>query len=442
MNFFRPIARHAASVLMGQFAVIGFGVADTVMTGRYSSPDLAALSVGFSIYISIYVGLMGIIGALLPVVGQLYGAQKHQEVGAAFRQGLYLAIAVSIPGVACLLFPDGLLQITQTSSELNGKVREYLIWLAWGFPAAVVFRVYATFNQAISRPLFVTGLQVGGLMLKVPLNILFMQTLGFGVAGCAMATTAINVCFVLVGWVVLLRVPAYRVFDLFARWDPPHRKKLGELLRLGLPMGMSYFFEVTATTFMGLFIARLGETVLAGHQIIVSIGAVIYMIPLSMSIATSAVVSQLLGAQRRAEALKAGHQGIAMSMGISAGAGLMAWLLQDALMATYTFDPQVAAVAKSLIIFIALYQVADSAQVTTAFVLRAYKIATLPTVLYAVSLWGVGLGGGVFLGLMGFEGMPLWLKGAAGFWFANALSLALVAVLFTFLLHHVARKNE
>lgn len=190
------IARHAATVLAGQLAVMAFGVTDTLVAGRDGEASLAALSVGSAIFISIYVGLMGVLQALMPVWAQQRGAGDLQGMGFSVRQSLYLCMAASALGMAVLLFPAPLLRWTEIPPALRAEVEQYLAVLAFALPAALLFRVYSTLNQALGKPQLVTWLQVASLFIKVPLSIWF--TLGGaglpaqGVVGCAWATLLVN----------------------------------------------------------------------------------------------------------------------------------------------------------------------------------------------------------------------------------------------------------
>jgi MATE family multidrug resistance protein len=193
-------------------------------------------------------------------------------------------------------------------------------------------------------------------------------------------------------------------------------------------MGLSYLIEVTAYTFMALFIARIGTNAVAGHQVTANFGTVLYMLPLSIANATGTLVAQALGARQMDEARRIGHAGIGLAALSSVTVGVLVWLFRGAIIRAYTPDEAVIAVAMPLFLFIAFYQLFDSVQVTTAFVLRAYKVAVVPTVIYAVALWGIGLGGGYLMGLDPLGIAPRPVQGAAGFWLGNSASLGLVAV--------------
>ena len=428
----RKIVALAWPVLIGQLAIIAFGVIDTAMVGRYSATDLAALGLGSSIYISVYIGLTGILTALQPIAGQLFGALREAEIGEEVRQALWLAAVLSVIGFVCLYFPQPLLSIADAPPALHERTLAYLRILSLGLPASLAFRVYSSLTNAVGKPRLVMFLQVGALMLKVPLNLWFIFG-GFGVPalggpGCAIASTMINWLIAIVGITVLVRVEFFRPFGVFSRfcWPVWHRQKA--LLKLGIPMGLSYLIEVTSYTLMALFISHFGTTTLAGHQITGNIGAVLYMTPLSIGVASATLVSQALGAQRFDAARSLARHGIALSCGIACVYGAALFALRPYLLEAYTPDSQVIAAAMPLLAIVVFYHFFDALQITTAFVLRAYKVAVVPTVIYAVALWGIGLGGGYLLGFDVGGYAPTWLQGARGFWVANSASLGVAGV--------------
>ncbi|MWL87696.1 MULTISPECIES: MATE family efflux transporter [unclassified Cupriavidus] len=429
----RRIIHLAAPVLVGQLAVIAFGVIDTIMAGRASAADLAAVGLGGSIYVTVYISLMGVLQALSPIAGQLYGAGRTAEIGVEVRQAAWLGVALAVPGMLVLLFPEPLLAFAKAPPELVDKAARYLHIVAFGLPAALGFRIYMALNNALSRPIMVTVLQIGGLVLKVPLNAWFIHG-GYGIEamggpGCALASTIISWVWCIVGLCILRLGSAYHPLGIFTRWEWPRRDRIMPLLRLGVPMGLTYLIEITSFTLMSIFITRLGTETLAGHQIIANLGAVAYMMPLSLSIATSTLVAQLIGARDMAGARRLGWRGIRFGAGMAVVVGVLLWLLREPLLHAYVKDPAVIAKALPLVLFVAFYQAFDAVQVMTGFILRAYKIALIPTLIYAGSLWGVGLGGGYVLGFGLIDWMPAFTRGASGFWIANSVSLAIAGTL-------------
>lgn len=432
-------------ILIGQLAVITNGVLDTAMTSRFSTTDLAALALGASIYVSVFVGLSGVLQALAPIIGQLFGAKRHEAIGAEVKQGIWLAIFLSVIGCAALLFPQPFLWLARASPELSEKVTMYLRILALAVPATLGFRIYSSLNQAMARPKMVMAIQIVALGLKVPLNALFIFG-GFGIPalggpGCAIATAITAWLMLAVGWGILRTRPQYRNLGLFGTgWVTPKWHSQRVLLLLGIPMGLSYLIEVTAFTFMAVFITRLGDAAVGGHQITANFGTVLYMLPLSIANATGTLVAQAIGARRLDQARRIGRAGILLAAVSAASVGIIVWLLRDEIVNAYTPNQAIAASALPLFVFIAFYQLFDAVQVTTAFVLRAYKVAVVPTVIYAFGLWGAGLGGGYILGLDPFGWSPEGVRGAAGFWLGNSLSLGMVAIGLLWYLHRIQQR--
>ncbi len=433
-------------LLIGQLAVIAFGVLDTAMTARYSAEDLAALAMASAIFISVYVGLTGVVSALAPIAGQLFGAKRYSEIGEEVRQATWLALGLTILGCLILTNADHVLAISRVSPDIEGKARLYLNILAIGLPASMVMRVLIAFHNAVSRPAVITVIQLIGLGLKLPLNLLFIYG-GFGIEGmggpgCAVATVIINWTWMLLTLGFVLFDRFYKPFEIFIRFSMPNWQRIWTLLKLGAPIGFSYLIEVTSFTFMSLFIARLGTTALAGHQIVANLGTVIYMVPLSLSIATMTLVSQSIGANKPERAEEIGWSSVFFTTATCITIGIAVWVFRMQLLDLYDPPAEVKAFAIPLFLFIAFYQVFDALQVTAAFILRAYRIAFWPMLIYAGSLWGVGLGGGYLLGFNVFGNVPNILQGANGFWASNSISLGLAACLLLYLFRKTAERYE
>ena len=128
------IIRHAGTVMVGQLAVMAFSITDTLVAGHFADTALAALAVASATYVTVHISLMGMLQALLPVWAELYGAQRHAEVGRSVRQALYLCAVTSSLGMWALLCPDLLLRWTQVPIDLQTDVRNYLHIIAFGLP--------------------------------------------------------------------------------------------------------------------------------------------------------------------------------------------------------------------------------------------------------------------------------------------------------------------
>jgi MATE family multidrug resistance protein len=431
----RRIVPLAWPVFIGQVSVLAFATIDTLLVARFGANDLAALAVGSAAYITVFIGFMGVLMALAPIVGQLHGAGRDSEAGHEVHQALWIAFALALLGSTLLIFPAPFLALAQASPEVGEKVRGYLLALAFSLPASLLFTVYRAFNTAVSRPKAVMVLQLGGLALKVPLStalVFGMPSLGLpalGVTGCGIATALAMWAQALAAFMLVRRDPYYQRFALTGRGlHRPERARLLAMLRLGVPMGASILVEVTGFAFMAIFIARLGTTPVAGHQIVVNMVSLLFMMPLALANATGTLVAQRIGAGDHADARRLGWHGLALGCAIAAVMGAAVYLLRAPVLGLYSQDAAVLAAALPLVAWLAVFHVADAAQTIAAFVLRAYKIATVPVLIYVAALWGVGLGGGYQLAFNVSGQVPAALQGAPGYWVAATAGLVVAGV--------------
>jgi MATE family multidrug resistance protein len=446
----RRIATLAWPLFFGQLAVLAFSTVDTVMSARSSAVDLAALAVGGAVYLTVFVGLMGVLLAIGPIAGQHFGAGRLHEAGRQLHQAMWLALGLSAIGCVLLLFPEPFLALSHAQGDVAVKVREYLRALAFALPPALLFSAFRGFNIAVSRPKVVMALQFGALMLKVPLNAVLVFGLdgplplpAQGAAGCGMATAIVMSLQWVLAWVLLRRDPFYARFGLHERrLAPPQRESLVGLLRLGVPMGLSIGIEVTGFTFMAFFIARLGPTPVAGHQIAVNVVSMLFMMPLALANASSTLVAQRLGSGDWRDARRMGWHGLQMGMAIAAAMGAAVFLLRRVLMAFYTHDAAIVAAAMPLLAWVVLFHIADAAQTMASYTLRAYKLATVPVLIYAAAVWGVGLGGGYAVAFDTGGWSPPALQGAQGFWAASTVGLAIAALALSGFLLWVLRQHR
>ena len=444
----RRIVPLAWPVLVGQLAVLAFSTVDTVLVARHSAADLAALAIGAAMYITVFIGLMGVVLAIGPIVGQLYGAGRLAEAGRQMDQTIWLAWGLTVIGSLVLVAPDPLLALSQPSPEVEAKVRGYLLALAFSLPASLLFTVYRGFNTAVSRPKAVMILQLAGLATKIPLSIALVSGLpgiglpALGVVGCGIATLIALWLQVAVAWALLRRDPFYARFDIgqrrIARPDWPSLKRL---LGLGLPMGGAILIEVSGFTFMAIFIARFGDTPVAGHQLAANLVAMMFMTPLALSNATGTLVAQAVGAGRLHEARALGWNGWRFGLAVSLAMAVAVYAGRGLVLRLYTDNPAIVAAATPLIAWLVIFHAADALQAISAAVLRAWHVATLPVVIYAVAIWGVGLGGGWLLANAPAGGALEPLRGAVGYWAAVTAGLVCAAAGLTALLRWVVARR-
>ena len=441
------IARLAWPVLVGQLAVLAFATIDTALVARHSATDLAALAVGAAVYITVFIGLAGVVLALGPITGRLFGARQHEAAGAQLHQAVWLALALSVLGCALLLFPAPFLALSRASPEVEAKVRAYLFALALALPASLLFTAYRGFNNAVARPKAVMVLQLGGLALKLPLSALLVFGAGplpaLGVSGCGIATCVVMWSQLLAAWQVMRRDPFYTTFRIMGHGlQPPNRPALVAQLKLGVPMGASILVEVTGFAFMAFFISRTGANAVAGHQIAANLVSLLFMLPLSLGNAASTLVAQSIGAGEARDARRLSWHSMQLVALCALAVGGVVFASREAIVRLYTGNEVIVAAALPLLAWVAVFVFVDAVQIAASFVLRAYHVATAPLLIYAASIWGLGMGGGYVLAFNVGGSIPAVLHGARGYWVASTIGIGAAALGLTLCLSSVLRSER
>jgi len=436
----RRLLKLAGPMYVAQLAIMANGLIDTVMAGHLSAVDLAAVGIASSIQVTVLMSLMSVLLALPPLVAHLHGAGKPEAVGREVHQALWLALVIAVVAMLILAHPAPFIAFAELTPAVADKVAAYLGASMWGVPALVAMRLFFGFSNGIGRPRPVMAFNLTALSLKVPLNVVFMYGhLGapeLAGPGCAVATAISYWIVACVAWSWCLTRPAYAAFGLRRRPEPPHWRAIAEFLKLGVPIALTFIADLTAFSFMALFIARLGHEVAAAHQIAANLSVLAYMLPLAIGNASAVLAGQALGAGHPERARALCWHAIRLGLTFAGGVALVLVALSHHVARLYTSDPAVLALAASLVVLVGVYHLADALQVIAVNALRGYKKSTVPMLVYVTCLWGIGLGGGYLLGLTDTFGPAL---GAQGFWLAGIAGLGLAAVIVAVYLERVSR---
>ena len=347
--------------------------------------------------------------------------------------------------MAVLLMPGPLLDAAQVPEALQAEARRYLAVQAWALPPALFFRLYSTLNQSLGQPRLVTALQIGAVLPKAALSAWFtFGGLGVpaqGAAGCAWATLAVYAGLMLAALALLRGRPLYAPYAIWQKPERPDWRQLAAFLRLGVPAALAVVVEVTSFTFMALLVARLGALAAASHQIAASVATVVFMAPLALGIAASARISHWLGAGQPARARHAAAVGMAATAVLAACTASLIALAAGPIARLYVGDAAIAAAAAALLPAVAAYHLGDALQAASLFALRSYRITTLPFVIYAVLLWGLGLPTGHALAFTGLGPWPAW-RSPLAFWCAIALAQGLAGLTLAATLWRAALKKR
>lgn len=438
----RSLLALALPIMIAQLATTAMGFVDAVMAGRVSPRDLAAVALGNSIWIPVFLLMTGTLLATTPKVAQRVGAGTFGEIGPLVRQALWLALVVGLSASLILINAEPILHLMKVDPELIGPCMEYLHGIASGMPAVALYYVLRCFSDALgrTRPSMVMGLC--GLALNIPINYVFIYGhLGvpaMGGVGCGWAT-AIVMWAMMLGMAAWTRwAPAYQSSQLFKRFDWPQWAVIKRLLGVGLPIGVAVFAESSIFAVIALLIGSLGATVVAGHQIALNISSLLFMIPYSLGMAVTVRVGQALGAGNPHQARFAAGVGLGAALAFALFSASLILLLRESIASIYTPDTAVIQVAAMLIVYAALYQFSDAIQVICAGALRGYQDTRVTMVLTLLAYWGIGLPVGYVLGLTDWFGPA---SGPSGLWEGLIAGLSCAALMLSIRLARSARKR-
>ncbi len=427
----RQLLALAIPVILAQVAQTAMGFVDTIMAGAVSATDMAAVAVGTSIWLPAILFGHGLLLALTPTVAQLNGSGRRERIAEQIRQGYWLAVFVSLL-IMVLLWNAGYLirAMHDIDPLLALKAEGYLHALLFGAPGYLFFQMLRNQCEGLSKtkPGMVLGFL--GLMVNIPLNYIFIYghfgMPALGGVGCGVATASVY-------WVMFIcmrfwirRMGAMRDIHLTSRWSPPSRPILTRLMTLGLPVALALFFEVTLFAVVALLVSPLGIVDVAGHQIALNFSSLMFVMPLSLGVATTIRVGYRLGQGSTEQAKVAAWtaQGVGISMAAMTALFTVTFRHQIALL--YNDNPEVVTLAAQLMLLAAIYQFSDSIQVIGSGILRGYKDTRSIFFITFIAYWLLGLPAGYLLALTD------WLvprMGPAGFWCGFIIGLTSAAVM-------------
>lgn len=393
-------------MVITNLSYLGMRFTDTVFAGRLSAADLAAVSVGGDLWVPVILFIMGILLAVSPTVSHAYGANRLEDIASTVRQALWLALITSIPGWFLLTQGDVVMHWVGVDAALIPLASGYLDAIAWGLPAIAMFYVLRFTSEAVShtRPLLLVA--TVGLLVNVFADwVLMYGKLGFpalGAVGTGYASAIVQWAMFLVLLWYMHGAERFRSFRIFERFEWPRWQPNADLLRLGLPIAVAVFMEGSLFSAVGLLMATLGTTVVAGHQIAVNWAALMFMVPMGVAGGITVRVGQALGRNDPEQARFSGITGIVLCVGIMTVSALVMILFREHIIALYTRNPEVTAMALGLLWVAAAFQLFDGLQVAAAGVLRGYKDTRVPMFITLLAYWFVGFPvawlGGIVLG--------------------------------------------
>jgi MATE family multidrug resistance protein len=391
----RALGRLASPLIVNNLSIAGMHFADAVMAGRLGAEALAAVAVGASVWFLGFTVCLGLMMAISPITARRFGAGELSVIGRYTRQGLWLAAVLGLILITLAhLLAEPVLIFIGIDEGFRETTVGYVHAIIWGVPAISGFLAvrFTTEGIGFMKPIMYTSLF--GLACNVFLNYVLMYghfgVPAFGAVGCGMASAITMWLIMIVLGSILYFHPIYAPLKIFERVSPLRVPILKEIVKLGMPIGITITAEAGLFSLVSILVGTRGAAITAAHQIAINFASTLFMIPLAFSSAITVRTGHAIGAGYPAEARRAGLTGISMCALFMSFSATFLLLFRDAVVNLYTSDASVQAIAISLLLMAALFQIADGVQIGAAGALRGYKDTKMPMVINMFAYWALG----------------------------------------------------
>ncbi|PLS17113.1 MATE family efflux transporter [Bacillus sp. M6-12] len=417
---------------LGMFSMVFF---NTVMSGKYNPSDLAGVGIGSAIWNPVFTGLSGILLAVSPIAAQRLGQKKDKEVSAVLAHGVYLALAIAILVIlAGFLFLDVILGMMDLDANVQRIARDYLVGLAYGIIPLFIFNVLRSFIYALGKTRIVMIILLCSLPINFLLNyVLIFGNWGFPELGGAGAGYSTSFTYWLIAGLTALIIKTQNPYSAYVSIEAFKKfasDKFAEILKIGVPMGLSIFFESGIFAVVMILISKYDITTIAAYQSALNIVAFLYMIPMSISMAQTVLVGFEVGAGRYKDAKAYSWLGINLSILIALVTGLLVVFFRYEVAGFYSNETTVIALTAHFLIYALFFQISDAIQATALAALRGYKDVNIAFIMTLIAYWLICLPVGYLLArYTNLEASGYWIGLTSGLLAAGiALSMRLLYI--------------
>ncbi len=415
---------------LSQVGQIFIYAVEVLLLGRLGATELAAVTLANSVLNLSVMFSIGIAQATAPLIAQARGARQPRQVRRAVRQGLWVALSVTLPLGLALWFVRPALAWMGEDSTLLPMTEAYVRAAVFGLPAGAAFIVLRSFVSTYGRTRAIVLLTLAAVLVDLVVSwALIFGRLGLpalGVLGAGIGAT-LSWIFMFVGLLVYcLRVRPFSRFFILARFWRADWPVYRETWRIGLPIGGALLLETGLFSAATLLMGLIGTVQLAAHQVTLQLASLSFMVPLGIAIAATIRVGLATGRRDPRAARLAGFAASGLGAAFMIFMGAVFWLVPEPLVRLFIpgsapEDMAAAALAVRFLRIAALFQLFDGLQVIGISSLRGMKDTTVPMVIAMVGYWLVGFPLAVLLGF----GTPL---AGRGIWLGLAAALATVAM--------------
>lgn len=416
----------AVPVMMSQLGQVMVGVADSMMVGRVGYLPLAGASLGNAIFYFFMTFGLGVSFAITPLVGFADGEGNKSEAGKVLKHGLVINTLLSIVLFGLIMIMVDYLGYFGQEQRVVEQAVPYLTVIGFSMIPFLVFQTFRQFSEGLSNTRVPMMVSVSANILNIILNyILIYGKFGapaLGLLGAGIATLISRIVMAIVMAVYILNTQKFKPYLSDFKWKGFDFKVAKDLLRVGVPAGFQFIFEIGAFGLAAIMMGWISAGTQAAHQIAINMASISYMAVSGLGAAAAIRVGNQLGKRDYRTMKRAALTLIAMGVTIMSFFALIFILFNHSLPLLYNDNEEVVQIAANLLIIAALFQLSDGVQVIALGASRGMKDVKIPMVITFVAYWVVALPMGY---LLAFK----LNYGANGMWYGLFVGLTIAAVL-------------
>lgn len=426
-------------ILVAQVSTAGVTFINTTMAGHAGADDLAGVSVGAGLFYPLLASIIGLLMAGTPLMAQLIGRKERESLPFIVRSGMVIGLSVwALFTAAYFFFIDDLLASLALEAAVEHIARYYLMtmigvvfFLALMIPLRCLTDTAG--STSISMKLFLLAPVINGIF-----NYLFIYGHGgmpaLGGIGAGLATMMTYGFLLGLFLLVVMKSKDLGGRQIFASLAL-RSKDLREYLVVGVPSGLSIFMEMSLFSLIIVFLSRYGTDALAAYQIADNFASLVYMLPVSCSMALTILIATAVGAGDMTLARRYKKAGFVVAMAGAMMTASFTVLFRNSIGSVYTDDAAVALIAGQFLIYSAGWQLFDAISTPIQGILRGLKDTRISFILMVLAYWG------------GCFPMSLFLDshtalGADSFWLGLDFGVGCSAFLMILRLLYVERKLD
>ena len=379
-------------IVVGLGASTLLGVTDSLMLAPLGPVPLVAVGLTMAVAIIFYAAIYGMLQALSVRIGAAYGAGQARQIPYILRNGLALGALVGVGGAAVMgLFWLALPMLGQPAEVLAAMPGYWIAICLLLIPFSVLI-VFKSAFEAVGRPWLGTAFSFVAVGVNIPLNYVLIWGPGplpaLGLTGAGVGSLVAETAALAAAWLWWARARSMARLRLR---KPLMRAEMLATAREGAPLGALYVAETGAMAVATVMIGTFGTVALAGNQVAMSVGGLLYMVPLGIAGAVSIRVAQATGAGLMGALRPIAFAGLALALCWLTGTALLLAIAGNAIARLITDEAEVVAVATLIFLVFATMQIADGVQSTMLGALRGMSDTGWPALVSIIAYWGVAL---------------------------------------------------